>query len=149
MAQLTKSQKRLLLVLFAVLAYAIYDVSTNWDTYFGYYTGKTKKSVTQAEKAKAQSRSNTVQIKKIYDKSWKSDPFYVPEEKKPERRAPVRQKSRFDLKAISSDGENSVAMINDRIVTVGDFINGYKITKIESRRVVLGKGAQSLVLTLK
>ncbi len=148
MSKLNKSQKRLLVVLLAVLAYAVYDIAGNWKSYTGFYTGK---KTAAAEKTKTASGKETVKKTGIrpYEQGWKSDPFYVKVAETAPRKKTVRREMTLNLKAISYAGESSVAMINDRIMSVGDVIGGYKVLKIEPRRVILGKGAKSKVLALK
>ncbi len=147
MANLTKSQKRLLILLAIVLAYAVFDVSRNWDTYMGFYKGK---KGTVHKKKNSTTRDASLKIRKVeYTKDWNQDPFYVAVKTKPRKRVVRRRTVSFHLKAISFAGDNSIAMINSRIMKVGDVINGYRLVSIQPKRVVLQKGTEKKVLTLK
>ena len=154
MSSLTKGQKRLLIVLAVVLAYGIFDVIKNKDQYLGYYSGEKKeKKVRQANIANL----NVPQMKKTssrrnaeYLQTWEDDPFY--NQRFVYRRvARVRTQAevRLNLKAISYSGKNSVVMINDRIMMVGDSIEGYRINKILPNQVVLSKGSENKTLILR
>ncbi|HFE63209.1 hypothetical protein B1H10_02025 [candidate division KSB1 bacterium 4484_188] len=149
MSQLSKGQKRLLVVLLIIAAYAVFDVAKNWDTYMGFYSGKGKKEILVKkpvkEKLNARKQTNSV---RVYEKGWKADPFFVTvQQKKTKRRK--RSRTSLILKAISYAGDNSVAMINNRIVSVGDVVGGFKVLKINQQNVILGNGVVSKVLSLK
>jgi len=52
------------------------------------------------------------------------------------------------LKGISfSHNKKGYAFINDQIVSVGDALGGYDISRIEKDRVMLTRGAQTFFLT--
>jgi hypothetical protein len=53
------------------------------------------------------------------------------------------------LNAISYNNGNSVVMINQKILSAGDMIEGYKVIRIEPTRVVLTKGDESKTLNLQ
>ena len=147
MQNLTPGQKRLFILLAIVLAYAVFDFVKNKDQYLGFYT---KKENARVEKAEQQADSlRTVRVRQVYQKAWKSDPFYMKLPPKTPKKKPAKRRRTFRLKAISFSGESAVAMINNRIVSVGDWIGGYKVLKIEPRRVILGRGSEAKVLTLK
>lgn len=149
MSQLSKGQKRLLVVLLIVAAYAVFDVAKNWDTYMGYYSGKSKKEARVKKPAKARlAVGKKTSGSQLYEKGWKTDPFFVKvQQRKTKRRK--RSRSALILKAISYAGDNSVAMINNRIVSVGDVVGGFKVLKINQQNVILGNGVVSKVLSLK
>lgn len=153
MSSLTKGQKRLLIVLALVLGYGAFDVIKNSDQYAGFYSGSNKsKKVKQTNvvdvEAKVTQNKSVRNVK--YLQSWGNDPFY--NQKFVRRRvAPVRIQTavQLNLKAISYNGENSVVMINDRILMVGDVIHGYQVKRIEQARVILTKGNETKILTLR
>lgn len=154
MSSLTKGQKRLLIVLAVVLGYGIFDVITNKDSYFSYYTGKQKSqkiapsnvaSLNVAETKKTAARNAK------YLRTWGDDPFYN-QRFVSRRAAPATVQStevELNLKAISYSGENSVVMINDRVLMVGDTIEGYQVVKIEPTSVTLSKDSETKTLTLR
>ncbi|GAB4371665.1 MAG: hypothetical protein Kow0042_14550 [Calditrichia bacterium] len=149
MIRLNKSQKRLLWILLLVVGYAAFDIIQNFDSYASTYGFKRKKSEQvnpSVEKPVQEMESLT---RKTYNKGWNSDPFYVPVVEKKVRKVSRPQSVYLELNAISFATENSVAMINNRIVKVGDSIAGYRVSRIEPRRVVLIKGGQTRVLSLK
>jgi hypothetical protein len=151
MRSLTKSQKRLFIVLGIVVAYFAFDVVKNWDSYSGFYGSKHGKAVAPNQTKLA----NNIVVKNTpriisYDKNWNKDPFYTPgKTKKVVHRVRRSTQIYLNLKAISFAGQNSVAMINDRILKVGDAISGYRLTKIEPHRVILSGSGGTRVLTLK
>ncbi len=148
--EITKSQKRLLILLGIVLAYAIFDFTSNMDTYLAVYGGK--KVVTKA-KAKSSSTSTSKQTslkhQTTYLEKWGRDPFYkrvIPKKSKLIKKK--RRTTHFVLQAISMKDNNSIAIINDKIVKIGDIISGYTLKKIDKKRVVLSDGKKTLVLKL-
>ncbi len=148
MKNLPNSQKGLLVFLVLVLAYAAFDFVKNKDTYLSFYGKNTsgKRTVLTAPDSINRDAQNAT-VKK-YSKDWAMDPFYTePPQKIRAVRRPAQES--FHLKAISFAGENSVAMINDKIVSVGEWIGQYKVLKIEADRVILGDGAKSKILSLK
>lgn len=149
MENMSKGQKRLLVLLVIVLAYAVFDIASNWDTYKGYYTGKKKVAVTPQKSRLNGAKKTNEKRTDHYDKDWRSDPFYVSVRVKNAPKPKRRHVVRLRLKAISFAGENSVAMINNRIVSVGDVIQGYKVVQIKQKQVVLRKGTQTKILSLK
>ncbi len=148
MQSLTPGQKRLFILLAIVLAYAIFDFVKNKDQYLGFY-GKKETAEVKAERSAQADSLRTALVRRVYQKGWGGDPFYVKLPPRKVKKRPVRKARTFRLKAISFSGESAVAMINNQIVTVGDWIGGYKVLKIEPGRVILGKGSEAKVLTLK
>jgi hypothetical protein len=152
MSSLTKGQKRLLVVLAIVLAYGAFDVINNKDRYFSYYGGAIKEkkiaptNVVDSKGAEIKKASNR---NAPYLRTWGDDPFYN-QRFVHRRRVNKRGETevQLKLKAISY-GENSVVMINDRVLMVGDFVQGYRIEKIEPTRVMLSKGSENKILTLR
>jgi len=53
--QITKSQKRLFILLGLVLVYAVYDISSNFDTYSGFYSDKKTEIQNNSQTAKIDS----------------------------------------------------------------------------------------------
>lgn len=151
--QVTKSQKRLLIVLGIVVAYGIFDISTNLDTYKQVYSGHSK---TRVAKNKSKNKTNLASKdmkggNEPYLAGWGRDPFYVKEHKVVrKKRGHVKHRTiRLRLLAISMKGSNSVALINDKIVKEGDIISGYQVLKISSNKVYLSKGKKRVTLQLK
>lgn len=149
MKQLTKSQKRLFFILALIIAYGVFDVVSNWDSYSGFYSGKHKKK-TKNQVIDKKSLNPTPRVEASeYEKGWKSDPFYVRVKMRTVKKRSAPRQVYLKLDAISFANENSVAMINNKILKAGDSVSGYRLTKIEPKRVVLQKGGSIRVLRLK
>lgn len=151
MLSLSKGQKRLLFVLAIVMAYGIFDVVSNKDRYFSYYGARKPNKIqpNDAVNINVAEIQKTSNVNAKYLHAWGDDPFY---NQRFVHRRVVRQRipteTPLNLKAISY-GENSVVMINDRVLMVGDVIQGYQIKRIEPRRVILSKGSETKILTLR
>ncbi len=148
--ELTKSQKRLLILLGFVLIYFVYDVVSNWDTYAGFYSGK--KTVVRNknnEKDKNKTAEQPEQNRQKYLEKWGRNPFYKKvERKKTVKRSVQKRKIKLFLYAVSMKDNNSVALINDKVVKIGDIISGYTLQKIEKKQVTLSDGKNKIVLKL-
>jgi len=148
MANLTKSQKRLLIVLAIVLAYAGFDIISNWDSYKGFYSSEPGKII---KKSQQPTLGEKTRAKKTgyYDKNWKNDPFFVSVRQKKQKKVYRRKKKELTVQAISYEEKNPVAMINYQIVSIGETVDGYKVVKIEPNRVILKKGGKRKILQFK
>lgn len=82
-------------------------------------------------------------IKKNLSKSWDTDPF-VPETR---LESPIAF-SDLVLNGIAYDKTNPAAILNDRIVRVGDFVGPYQVTGIDVDKVTVTDGDSSAKLTL-
>ena len=72
---------------------------------------------------------------------WKADPFYHALSKE------IYQNSNLVLKGVSTGpGRRNYATINSEIVTVGDYIFGYKVEEISRDRVLLKRETESYYL---
>jgi hypothetical protein len=151
MSQLNKGQKRMLALLALVLLYAVYDIASNWDSYTSYYSNKPKKKANQSKNTATgvNTLANT-KVDKSYLKDWNKDPFYIPSVRRTYRKQ-VNTSAEIVLKlnAISYSGENSVAMINNKILKIGDSISGYRVQKIEPKTVSIIKDGKVKVLSLQ
>jgi hypothetical protein len=56
---------------------------------------------------------------------------------------------KIELGGIAWSEEEPRALLNDRIVGVGGYVDGYAVSKIETDRVVLEKDGATIVLTVK
>jgi hypothetical protein len=56
---------------------------------------------------------------------------------------------KIELGGIAWSEEEPRALLNDRIVGVGGYVDGYSVSKIETDRVVLEKDGATIVLTVK
>ena len=148
--QITKSQKRLFILLGLVLIYAVYDIISNFDTYTGFYSESEDKVAVQGDEAKADSAKIIVEVeRKEYLNKWGRNPFYKKVEKK--RVAKVvkhKRKVNLNLYAISMKDNNSVALINDKMVKIGDMIEGFTLQQIAKKKVTLSDGSRTITLTL-
>ncbi len=147
--QLTKSQKILFIILGVVLAYAVFDFVSHKDTYLNYYSGKNEDAEYQVQTVPSNTKAQRDPLQADLFSKWGSDPFVRYEAVKV-RKKRKRKKIRphFQLKAVSYRANGSVALINDRIVKVGDVLSGYRVVKIEEKKVVLWNGKHRIVLKL-
>ncbi len=148
--EITKSQKRLFIILGIVVAYGIWDFISNMDTYTSFYSGKPKAaSVTQQQSDQddaelaAQKKQSTGYLEK-----WGRDPFHKKVKKKVQKAVASKPKVRLTLYAISEKENNSVALINDKIVKIGDMIGGYTLIRIGKKDVSLKDGSKTITLKL-
>jgi hypothetical protein len=149
MASMTKSQKRLIVVLLLVLAFAAFDFIKNSDEYFSFYSGeKTTERKTSGDtkivRANVQGQGKKEQA---YLQNWGRDPFFDKSLVKTYVR--VKREVPLILTAISYQGENSMVMINNKILTLGDQIEGFQVASIDETQVLLRKGDQTKILRLK
>jgi hypothetical protein len=151
--EVTKSQKRLFIVLGIVVAYAAYDFLSNKDDYDKMYAGK-KEVVVKTnpnDKLQIKAMQQTRQINDI-DMDFKRDPFYrddmVKKTIKYNRTKKPRTKP-LKLQAITYSDDNSFVMINDLILSEGEIVEGYVVEKIEKTRVRLTKNNKSIYLNSK
>jgi hypothetical protein len=149
MSQLTKGQKRMFAVLMVVILYAVYDIASNWDTYKAYYSNTTIKNKRNKTAAEAANQKINPTENKSYLKDWNEDPFYISGRQTFVKKSSSPPETVLKLKAISYAGENSVIMINDKILKTGDIIEGYRIEKIEQKSVTLNKSGKVLKLFLQ
>jgi len=153
---ITKSQKRLLIVLGIVLIYFIYDLISNMSTYKDIYLGSedTTAAIDSVDTLSQQGRKNGAVQTKVYLEKWGQSPFYVfraaPKKyiRKNGRRVKIK-KNPLKLLAISLRENHSVALINDKIVKVGDIISGYQVKRIDKKTVYLSDGKKKIKLVLK
>lgn len=148
MASLTKSQKRLLIIMAVVLVFAVFDFIVNSDDYLSFFSKH--KTSTKSKATKTKLAQNNINIKaeqsEKYFHEWGRDPFYDKNFAVPVK---IRREISLTLKAISYEGKNSVVMINDKVLMLGDVIEGYQLIKIDPTQVFLRKGETSKILYLK
>lgn len=148
--KITKSQKRLFIILGLVLCYAVIDVFINLDQYKSLYVSSDNTS-NQSSNPLIKSKPNqNIEVKtnsRIIKLSWKRDPFksdkpitYRKKLEKPEKA------QELILQAITYSVNNSFVIINDRILQVGDKIGLYRVKKIYKDKVKLTKYGQSIFL---
>ena len=141
--EINKSQKRLFIILGIVVAYGIWDFVSNMDTYANFYGGKAE---TLTADQQQDQQTAELAIKKKYSaeylEKWGRDPFYKKVQKKVKKVVTRKPKIRLNLYAISEKENNSVALINDKIVKIGDMIGGYTLTRIGKKDVTLKDGSK-------
>jgi len=144
--KVTKSQKRLLLLLAIVIIYGIIDFVQNKDDYAQVYLGNNK-----VKPAQLASNINSLLIKKEnrlpkIDLSWKRDPFVRIEERQVSKVRTTAPKVHLNLNALTYAAENSFVIINNVILKEGEVIEGYRVEKISQNRVKLTKNGNSIYL---
>lgn len=148
--EITKSQKRMFIILGLVIMYFIYDIISDWDTYAGFYSGEKAvvKQTVNKNQIKTDQNLNKEQDKQYLEK-WGRNPFYKKTEKKKAVRIFKKTKTiNLRLHAVSMKDNNSVALINDKIVKIGDMISGYTLKKINKKQVILSDGQKTITLKL-
>ncbi|MGD9898153.1 MAG: hypothetical protein AB7T22_03400 [Calditrichaceae bacterium] len=148
--QITKEQKRLLIVLSAVVLFAVIDFTINSEQYLGYYLddGPAPVSVNPVDDSKEKAIPKYIPVLN-YKKGWGKDPFFDVSVKKIKKRSASKKvEPILHLQAISYSGENSVVMINNMAVRVGENIEGYRVLKIEPQKVTLTKDGDIKTITL-
>jgi len=150
--EINKSQKRLLIFLAIVVAFFIIDVINNRETYSRFYAGSSGK------KAKAETTPDSLQGKSEKELTfqaalgnWGINPFYITPRQNPSSRKPEVVpvvEIKLVLQATNADGENSFALINDKIVKTGEMVAGYTVLSISKTKVVLSDGQKRKELTL-
>ena len=148
--EITKSQKRLLIVLGLVLAIAIFDFINNRDTYTSFYASSQKQKKKTAETKTTQKTFSKPVSRQTYVSDWGRDPFYKKVTVKNKKRVHKRKTPEqiLFLQAISYDGVNSVALINNNVCKTGDIVAGYRIIRITEQSVTVSDGKTKTTLTL-
>ncbi len=150
--KLTKSQKRLFIILGIVIAYAVFDFISNREQYSKVYLSETEAKTSLMIPP---SRLKSAAIKDAPKKNnfvWKRDPFIRLGQAKPpkkERIAHSNSKARLKLNAITYAADNSFVMINDIILMEGEVIAGYRVEKIYKDKVKLTKQGETIYLHSK
>ncbi len=147
--EITKSQKRLFILLGIVLIYAVYDFVANKDTYLAVYTGQRKAAIEKKIQHDSNKPLKKQELTKTtYLEKWGRDPFYKQVNKRIIKKRNKKKRVRFILQAVSMKQNSSIAIINDKIVKVNDIISGYTVKKIEKKRAILSDGNKTIILKL-
>jgi type II secretory pathway component PulC len=140
MMTVTKSQKRLFIILAIVVVYAAIDFMMNREDYEQTYA----KSPTVDHKSTLIVKARTTNTQP--DLSWGRDPFSRGVTKTKIRRQKPTPQVRLVLNAITYSKENSIAIINDEILQQGDMIEGYVVEQISADEVVLKNNGKTVRL---
>ncbi|NQT35594.1 hypothetical protein HQ587_10425 [bacterium] len=156
MPPLKKNEKVMLVMIgIVVIVFAVMDPYYIWKTKpEPELTEKQKERKEQKEKLAAaketatQKRTVTEQTKFIPKdpiplKGWGRDPFV-------QARPDLDEENilgKLRLSAISVQGDSRMALINSKLIRVGDVINGLKVNSIETERVILTSGNRTYQLT--
>jgi type II secretory pathway component PulC len=90
--------------------------------------------------ARARDKTTALQLKR-WEAAWGRDPFWSVSDSS-------GKLNELELKGISfSHDKKGYAFINDQIVSSGDTLGGYEISRIEKDRVMLTRGSQTFFLT--
>ncbi len=151
MKKLEKREKNLLIVLVIAGAIGAGDFLLNMDSYLSFY----KSTETKVDNSKKDTAKKIVKETKKKPSlaslhSWGRDPFFDPalQVRKVIYKPKVKEIS-LNLKAISMAESMSVAMINSKVLAIGDQIEGYTVQKIEAKKVILVKNGQTKILKLQ
>jgi hypothetical protein len=145
--KLSKSQKRLFILLSIVIAYAVFDIITNKDQYLLAYFGPDKKSEQSANTLLKEKPLLSVQTKDTVKLNWARDPFTGDQQYRPNQLMRFTgNKINLKLQAITYSGENSLVMISDQILRSGDEIEGFRVGKIYRNKVELIRDGNSIFI---
>ncbi len=146
--EITKSQKRLFILLGILIVYLIYDLITNMESYTKFYSGdKAKPAEVAAKKDSTKEVENQREID--YLAEWGKDPFYLSFTAGPKKRSIKKDYTpSLQLYAISYKGDQSAALINDKFLKVGAIVEGFVLQKIEKNQVTLSDGKKTIKLKL-
>ena len=116
------------------------------------YAGK--KQVVQSKPSKNVQLMATQETRRItdLDMDFKKDPFFRDDlvKKVVKYRKSIKPKIKpLKLQAITYSDANSFVMINDLILSEGEYVEGYVVEKIEKTRVRLSKDGKSMYLNSK
>lgn len=90
--------------------------------------------------SRVRDKISALQLKRA-ESAWGRDPFWSVSDS-------TGKLNELELKGISfSNNKKGYAFINDQIVSAGDTLAGYAVTRIEKDRVMLTRGAQTFFLT--
>jgi hypothetical protein len=144
--KISKSLKRLLIVLGLVVSYAIIDFISNNDQYDQFYSSKDKPTESSANLIIKSKKNELLKKKNTLVLNWGKDPFRVPITSSVRPRKKQAKSGELKLQAITFSGENSFVMINDKILRAGEVVNGFKVLSIQENRVELSKHGKSIYL---
>ncbi len=155
---LSKKEKRLLIVLGVVVVYALFDFVSNFDDYRKAYTGAAEAAAANeppADTVMVDSSNTAVGTPLPYKPGvWKRDPFQGPRRSgNPGSVVHVRLSesqppSPFRLKAVSIGKGGAIALINDRFVREGETLHGFRVVSIAPGRVILNRGNRYVTLEM-
>jgi hypothetical protein len=160
---ITKMQKRLFVLLAIIIVYFIYDLATSAPKP-AKKTDKSKNKNTSVKTAGVSADNQVIsdsvavqpviQLVAVVPSDWKRDPFrgFIDISSKVDLVGVLKKFAEprlndFHLSAISQNGNNSYAIINDQILGVGGSINGFVIIEVQSSSVLLKKN--EFIFTLK
>ena len=150
MAKLDKRQRILLIVLIIVIMGAAVDFTINTDDYLRFYGSKRETVKDEANTIAKRETVNQKGKKLSQYNLWGRDPFRdLSIKTKRIYTVPQTEEISLNLSAISIADGGSVAMINSKIVTVGDDIEGYVVKKIEPKQVFLEKNGRTKIVQLQ
>jgi hypothetical protein len=141
-----------------ILVYAVFVVAVIWG-FFNLTGRKSDRSeATNSKKAASTDQSNMVpsspqaplagEVIEIYrEQPWGRDPFY--HGFKPPKIAKTSPEIRMHLFGILYRQINPQALINNRVVGVGDVLGDYKVIEITRGYVALNNGKRTVKLKVK
>ena len=145
-----KEKIRLGLLVAAIIIFALIMISNYRKGQGAAYEAVKKREMIIGKKREEAEAGKTAkkkpaQIQAMLREVGREDPFFPPSRIKTPTR-PFREK--LHLSGIVSNGERSLAIINDMLVGEGDMIEDKKIIKIKSKSVVIKEGDKEYTLKL-
>ncbi len=151
MKKLDKREKNLLIVLIVALTIGALDFILNMDSYLSFYSDENvliEQTINKQAQKEEKIAKRNVPAESL--KNWGEDPFYDPALRVRKKiYKPKIEKISLKLKAISMAESMSVAMINNKVLAIGDLIDGYIVKNIQEKEVTLVKGEQTTILKLQ
>lgn len=153
----SKSQKRLLVVLAIVAAYAMYDLTTPSSKSHKIESRPTEHPGSEVVGTTAGGSTESTQTiqETAIPAMWRRDPFRRFSDISAATMVGqalqtilLPKLAGLHVTAISRDGEEAYALINDDILSVGESIQGYRVVEIRAAEVVLKKNDATFTLTL-
>lgn len=172
MGNLGKRQIVLLVVLGMVLAYAVYDLLSPSDQSDGKAPTVPSKKVTPevVDQSKALQKqmmamktspaavvkAKPVKLVRRVETGWMRDPFVMKYDygastdlSRPAKGVGRHNAANLNLTAISRKGKHAFALINEDVLGVGESINGFLVSEIRERSVVLSRNNFTFTIRLR
>lgn len=92
-------------------------------------------------------RNSISTTRQVVTEDWHGDPFPRKGSKRRVEAAP-RETQSFRLSAISKAGSSYMAVVNGSVLSDGSLIEGWRVTGIDDKSVVLSNGSSRKVLKL-
>jgi hypothetical protein len=132
------------------IVYSVFVLAVVWALFNLPFGKKTESDFSGiAEQSEMITSLNTIsdnQDKLDLNQDWGADPFAI---KKTTGKQVVRNTVNFKLTAISESNGTYWALINGKILSVGDNIDGWKLVEVSQTRAILSKNKETIRLKIQ